>query len=71
MHAWSDISYCIVTPINSTDDVALTIPPPFHTAPPPPLPVLDALNQLPKQQHGVNIMRVKAHLLASQGALYR
>jgi hypothetical protein len=33
--------------------------------------VLEALNQLPKQQHGVNIMRVKLHLLASQGALYR
>jgi U3 small nucleolar RNA-associated protein 25 len=33
--------------------------------------VLEALNQLPKQQHGTDIMRVRLHLLASQGQLYR
>ncbi|WIA34691.1 hypothetical protein OEZ86_013004 [Tetradesmus obliquus] len=33
--------------------------------------VLEALNQLPRQQHGTDIMRVRLHLLASQGQLYR
>lgn len=34
-------------------------------------PVLEALNQLPREQHGTDIMRVRLHLLASQGQLYR
>jgi hypothetical protein len=33
--------------------------------------VLEALNQLPHEQHGNDIMRVRLHLLASQGRLYR
>lgn len=33
--------------------------------------MLESLNQLPKQQHGTDIMRVRLHLLASQGQLYR
>jgi hypothetical protein len=33
--------------------------------------VLEALNQLPRQQHGTDIMRVRLHLLASQGQHYR
>lgn len=33
--------------------------------------MLEALNRLPKAQHGVDIMRVRRHLLAGQGQLYR
>jgi Utp25, U3 small nucleolar RNA-associated SSU processome protein 25 len=42
-----------------------------HTTTHPPHTVLEALNRLPREQHGVDIMRVRPHLLAGWGGLYR